>query len=145
MASKDAVTNTPSVDAVERGTPIVVDGVSYNVVKVSATKSLGFWGTADGNYLIVAMELENVSTSPKVIRDSNLAVLDNQSRVFNSDSAAAFYSDWITYKELNPGLKSTGTLAFDVPADNPSVEYTLGIGYNDGQDFKFIRLGTLPQ
>jgi hypothetical protein len=126
--------------------------IQYRVIDAFGQESVGSSsiGTdADGIYLIVILELENVGDESFDISDRQLRAVDDQDREYEADFSAAAYADsdprigveGITYDQLNPGLTTTRAVVFDV---NPGAEYQLKIepvGVFSSADENYVQLG----
>jgi hypothetical protein len=115
--------NTEEAKIAGIGTAAVDGDLSFTISDVSCGKtSLGdqyLSVDAQGQFCLVAVQVENIGKEPQTMFGSNQKVFDSEGREFSSDSTASFYlkdgSDTL-WEEINPGNTLKGTLIFDVPA-----------------------------
>ena len=78
---------------------------------------------ADGEFLILEVEIENIGNSAEYLSSSYIKLVDDQGREFVSDLTAQFYlGSSITFDTINPGIVKDGEIAFDVPTDLTVVD-----------------------
>ena len=74
---------------------------------------------ADGEFLIVSVEVENVGKSAQYLMDSFVKLIDNQDREFSPDTMAAIYlkpqGSALMFETINPGIVKKGKIVYDVP------------------------------
>lgn len=108
---------------------------------------------ADGVFVVVILEMENVGDASFDISDRHLRVVDSENREFKADFEASAYADsdprieaeGITYEQLNPGLSVTRAAIFDV---NPGGEYRLKIepvGVFSNADTHYVTIGSVEE
>lgn len=77
--------------------------------------------TADGIYLIIDVEVENIGNSANYLMDTFLKLIDNRGREFSPNSVAAIYlkpaGSSLMFNSINPGIIKKGKIVFDVPKD----------------------------
>lgn len=106
---------------------------------------------ADGIYLVVILEIENVGDESFDITDRHLRAVDDQDREYEANFEASAYAEsdpridteGITYEQLNPGLKTMRAVIFDV---NPGAEYRLKIepvGVFSSADTHYVTIGSV--
>jgi hypothetical protein len=118
---------------------VVVGNLAYIVKEVITKEAIGsyildtFMGAeADGIYLIFILEVENVGDEAEYISSSNIKIIDEQRREFESDFSATLYLDndpelkalgirGLSFDSLNPGLKREVAVVFDVPPDMKGI------------------------
>jgi hypothetical protein len=116
-----------------------------------AVGSSGIGSEADGVFLVVILEMENVGDESFDITDRHLRAVDSEDREFEADFEASAYADndprieaeGITYEQLNPGLSVTRAAVFDV---NPGREYRLKIepvGVFSSADTHYVTIGNV--
>ncbi|MBI1759527.1 MAG: DUF4352 domain-containing protein [Actinobacteria bacterium] len=74
--------------------------------------------TAQGQFVLVTVKVENVGTVSQMFDGSNLYLYDTQGRKFEASLAAAIYlGDQAKsfLNDINPGNAVTGVVAFDIP------------------------------
>ncbi|AGB49418.1 Telomeric repeat-binding factor 2 [Methanomethylovorans hollandica DSM 15978] len=113
------------------GERAVVGDTAYTVKTVRTASSLGssdFGAKADGVFLVVELEAENLGKESAVLYSFNVQAVDSQGRKFASDSEADIHlGNSIFLKQIQPGLPTTGRIAFDVPmGETFTVELTSG-------------------
>lgn len=113
--------------------PFVIDDLQYTFKGAVAREELGqyvldnFMGSkADGMYFIVELEIKNVGKKASYLSSSNIKIIDDQQREFETDTTAEMYlsmddefkgAETFVFDKLNPGLARTGYLVFDIPED----------------------------
>ncbi len=74
---------------------------------------------ANGIFLILDIEVENIGKKPKYLTDSYIRLIDEQNREFAPDTVAAIYlkpqGSALIFDQLNPGVTKKGKIVFDVP------------------------------
>ena len=135
------ISTTPQREAQETPTPIektvaepeifkLGDEISagqfkWKVISVKRFAQIGqsfgdtFMGVkANGEFLLLDVEVENIGKSAQLLSDSFLILIDDQGREFSADSTAAMYfpqGEALFFETLNPGVVKKGKIAFDVP------------------------------
>src|SRR5699024_6614885 len=75
--------------------------------------------TAQGQYVLVHLDVTNIGSSAQTLFDSAQALIDTEGREHSADSSAGIYLEdnemWIS--DVNPGNTLSGTLVFDIPTD----------------------------
>lgn len=81
------------------------------------TKSVGDFlsKTAQGEFILVHIDVTNTSDRPQSYFGSNQKLIDAQGREFTNDTEAEIYLNDDTFADINPGNKFSVILAFDVP------------------------------
>jgi Domain of unknown function (DUF4352) len=116
-------TNTTKPDTPNE--KVLVGQLTFNLTAVNERPSLSVW-RADGKYLIVTLTVENGGQQPVDAGSFEYVLVYKQSRFYSSSNAGAAFSDWLEEgKDLNPGLRRTGTLVFDVPLNAAAADFTL--------------------
>lgn len=83
---------------------------------------------ATGIFWIIDITVENVGMKSESFFSSYLNIVDNQGRMFESDTVAGFYLDnSLGFGQMQPGLPKRGEMVFDVPQD---ITGKLGIKQN---------------
>ncbi|WP_298684928.1 DUF4352 domain-containing protein [uncultured Methanomethylovorans sp.] len=113
------------------GERAVVGDTAYTVKTVRTASSVGssdFGAKADGVFLVIELEAENLGTESATLYSTNVKAVDSQGRTFDSDSEADMYlENSIFLKQIQPGLPTTGQIAFDVPkGETFTLELTSG-------------------
>ena len=76
--------------------------------------------TAQGQFCMVSLTVENIGDEPQSLFGDNQYLLDTQGRQFSADSEAQLYleeAQLTIYEEVNPGNTVEGIVVFDVPED----------------------------
>jgi len=89
---------------------------------------------ANGIYLIVYLDVANVSDSPEKFPYERFEVTDGRGRSYSFDSTAAIYFlneefQVFPFDDLQPGVITSTAVIFDVPAD--ATGFTLSTGRNE--------------
>ncbi|WP_280398076.1 DUF4352 domain-containing protein [Nocardia carnea] len=71
--------------------------------------------TAQGEFVLVHIDVTNTSDQPQSYFGSNQKLIDAQGREFANDTEAEIYLNDDVYTDINPGNKFSVILAFDVP------------------------------
>ncbi|PFX04637.1 hypothetical protein CJ469_00045 [Nocardia farcinica] len=71
--------------------------------------------TAQGEYVLVHIDVTNISDRSQSYFGSNQKLIDAQGREFTNDTEAEIYLNDDVYTEINPGNRFSVILAFDVP------------------------------
>jgi hypothetical protein len=74
--------------------------------------------TAQGEFVLVTIEVENIGDSARTFSDFNQYAYDAEDRRFEADTEAGWEANagtdvWLT--DINPGNSVTGIVVFDVP------------------------------
>ena len=104
------------------GEKFEVGDFSYNFSSYETKSSIGneyFGAKADGVFLIIDVTIENIAKESETLWSSNVVVVDDQQRRFDSDVSAEIYmsQETFNFKQMQPGLPKAGKIVFDVPKD----------------------------
>ena len=135
QAAEDSADEAPAAyglgDAVPTGDwEITVSNVESGVSQVG-DQYLN--STAQGQYILVDVEVKNTGSEPTYFFEDDVKLLDDAGNTYATDSEASLYTtesgDVFLLEEINPGNTASGVLVFDVPADaSPNVlEFQGGI------------------
>ncbi|MDI9914336.1 DUF4352 domain-containing protein [Rhodococcus sp. IEGM 1379] len=96
----------------------VVTNVESGLTNIGK-KSSWFNETAEGQFVIVSIDVTNTSTKPQFYSSSNQLLIDLQGREFTNDSSAelGLEGDNRGVGDLNPGITRSTRLVFDIPID----------------------------
>jgi len=74
---------------------------------------------AQGQFIVVHLDVTNTSNKPQTYFASNQKLIDAQGREFTPDEMAAINltDNAAIGGDINPGIKTSTTLVFDIPAD----------------------------
>ena len=126
----------PEVFAIRE--PIMVSGLTYDVTDVSVSDSwptIGLSEETQGEYMLVAMYVKNLSKEPRSeLTESDFTLEDSEDRKFRviQSTSLTFGESWST---LQPGLGGYRGVVFQIPF-NSELEYKLLI-----EDNKSVQLG----
>jgi hypothetical protein len=103
------------------GQPVRDGKFEFTVTKVECdvnrvgTKDFGV--EAQGQYCLVAVQVENIGEEAQSFFGSNQYLYDEEGRQFSADDEAAIYleNSQSLYEEINPGNSVQGTVVFDIP------------------------------
>lgn len=75
--------------------------------------------TAQGQFVLVHLEVTNVGDKAQTLFDSSQHLIDTDGREHSADSSAGIYleDNKVLLNEINPGNTLSGVLVFDIPAD----------------------------
>src|SRR5699024_133446 len=75
--------------------------------------------TAQGQLVLVHLEVTNVGNKAQTLYDSSQHLIDTDGREHSADSSAGIYieDNKVLLNEINPGNTLSGVLVFDIPAD----------------------------
>lgn len=79
-----------------------------------------FQEKAQGQFVVVSVQVKNISDKPQSFTPSAQKIVDTQGRTFESDSAAQIAlggSDIPVWDNINPGNTAAVKLVYDMPAD----------------------------
>jgi hypothetical protein len=100
--------------------------VEYTITDVRTASQVGsdaVGAEADGEFVIVRMELENVGSESFDVSSDPFTLVDDQGRSYDVDREAQVYPDnAIVFEQLDPGLSKEGVVVFDVPPDQTGRE-----------------------
>lgn len=103
------------------GETLSLTGTSYEVTSVETASEVGNQFTkekANGEFIIVEIELTNEETEPSTIFSEAIVVIGgNGSEYTTSDDALFSVDDSLLLEEIQPGNSEKGTLIYDLPPD----------------------------
>src|SRR5690625_840634 len=75
--------------------------------------------TAQGQFVLVHLEVTNVGDKAQTLYDSSQHLIDTDGREHSADSSAGIYieDNKVLLTEITPGNTLSGVLVFDIPAD----------------------------
>ncbi len=108
------------------GDKIVAGDFTWKITGMDKQSEIGenIYGTfmgekADGEFLILSVEVENTGNEAKYLMDSFVKLVDDKSREFSADTMAAIYikpqGSALMFEVINPGIIKKGKIVFDVP------------------------------
>jgi hypothetical protein len=102
------------------GDKLTLKGTTYRVTGVDTVKQIGdeYTGaTANGEFVVIDIQLTNEEDEPATILEDNIRVIGgNGSSYSTSDDALFVYPDQtILLEEIQPGVTERGKLVYDLP------------------------------
>lgn len=101
------------------GDKLSLKGTTYEVTRVETASEIGDSITqekANGEFVLIEVELTNEETEPSTILSENLVLIGgNDSRYTTSDDALFAVDDALFFDEIQPGNTEAGTLVYDLP------------------------------
>jgi hypothetical protein len=109
---------TPEVANV--GDKLTLKGTTYQVTDVSTAESLGSSFTkteANGVFVVVDLTLQNEENEPATVLEENLKLIGGNDSEYSTSTDAALAIDdaFVILEEIQPGVKQSGKLVYDVP------------------------------
>ena len=109
------------------GDEIMAGDFKWKLIKYTTESQIGddlgntFFGVkADGQFLIIDVEVENIGKSAQILSDSYVKLIDDKGREFSADTTAAIYlkptGSALAFDTINPGIIKKGKIVFDVPS-----------------------------
>lgn len=130
-ASAEQETPADEPDAAGLGDAVRDGKFEFTVTEVeSGVASVGdemFGQTAQGQYVLVHLTVENIGDEAQYFDGSSQELVDTAGRKHSADSSAAIYLDDSNsfLNQINPGNSVEGIVVFDVPADAELASITL--------------------
>lgn len=127
------------------GDSLYVNNFIFTVTDFEITQE--YKGAKTDNYfIVVTIEAVNNGSTADTVTNDLFTLLDSKERMFSNDSLRDFSfvsNDYFSITEdINPGLKKTGRVSFEVPID--AEGFVLGISSNmfdfGGSKYKFVKL-----
>lgn len=150
-AQQEALTATPTAEPIPRhdmNEPFVVGSgakrVEYTVTNATTTERVGgsFGETADGVFVVVALEITNVGDESFDLSSNVFHLVDSQGREYDTDTEAVIRAEnGLSYEQVNPDLTITGVVIFDVPSDQTGRQLRVDpAGIFSGAESHYVRL-----
>jgi|SRR3989344_1637668 len=106
----------------------VIDRKIFKQVGQTFEGSLLLGKRSSGNFLVIDIEVENIGKEPLWISSNDIKLYDKEGRKYIPDTEAMIYrQDSFLFETINPGVKQSGVVIFDV--QDPNKEYELKV-YN---------------
>jgi hypothetical protein len=124
-SSGSNTTPTPSVQSAKVGDTVNDGDLAFTVNSVDMSQTIGdsySQKTAQGQYIILAVKIQNNGKETKTINASDFTVVDNQGRKYDystdGQTAMEMSSGTTSFflQQIQPSLSVTGKIVFDVPA-----------------------------
>ena len=123
--SSSGNSNTPAVQTAKVGATVNDGDLAFTVQTVDTAQTIGnsfTQKTAQGQYVILTVKIQNNGKDTKTINASDFNVVDSQGRKYDystdgqmameeTDGTTSFF-----LQQIQPSLSVTGKLVFDVPA-----------------------------
>lgn len=130
--------------------------IKYTVKNASLAREIGTSSIsteADGVFLVAILIMENIGDETIDVTSRHLRLIDSQDREFDADTGAAYYIDQdsrfntegITFEQLQPGLRQTRAIVFDVPSGESYALKVDPAGMFSAADTHYVALGNIPQ
>lgn len=104
------------------GEPVTNAGMTYEVTSARSASTIGdttygLGAEADGEFVIVNLELTNNKDDTKTFSETAAKVVTTDGKEYEttSDAVLAFGDDGLFLKEVQPDLTTSGKIAFDLP------------------------------
>ena len=120
------VTGTAGYQGTARdGNFVFTVGDVSRAAAVTAPHSAGFTITADGEFIIVAVTVENTGTQPATFNDAHQSLIDGTGRTFPADLSADICLNSELSARLGPAAATEFRIAFDVPPQTAPAKLVL--------------------
>lgn len=122
-AEDEAAAEAPEENSAGIGEAVASGDFEVTVTDVeSGVASVGddmFGAEAQGQFVVVSMEVTNVGDSPVMFLSSDIELSDAEGRTYAADEVSAMYvEDSNSFlEEINPGNTVDGVVLFDVPEE----------------------------
>lgn len=130
-APTSTVPGNPAADRQAAG-PVRDGDLTFTVTAVEQRDVVGdpadpgYSVTAEGVFVVVTLEIDNVGDQPVTFVDRDQTLVDSAGRTFPTDRAANIYGNRdVPSTRLTPGADLRVRLAFDVPAGTEPREIVL--------------------
>jgi len=109
-------------ETAEVGDKLTLTGTTYQVTNVDTANEVGdrYTGaTANGEFVIVDLNLTNEEEEPATILEDNLRLIGGNGNQYttSSDAILAFPDQTILLEEIQPDNTQKGVLVYDLPPD----------------------------
>jgi hypothetical protein len=133
------------------GKPVTVGSVQWTVTKGEWSDILvsDRWGTDEGNFVLLDVDLTNNSNQDLRLATPFLALVDGEGREFEPDIEANFFYVWgeenMFVGKVEPGTTKKGRIIFPIEADSSDLKLRVGEAKFASTETRYIDLGTLPK
>lgn len=103
---------------------VVSDNLRIIVTDVYSTKRLNSLYYTSNNYVVVTVNIQNMTNSTYTVNANNFVLKDGTAK-YEYDSSTLSIDGGMFYNELGPGLSKTYKLVFETPASHELREYSL--------------------
>lgn len=148
FCQKDKKTITEKCEyKISIGDMVTVENIKYTVTDAFTLPYVGtgYYGKeADGIFVVITLSMENVGKESEYISSSQFGLIDNQDRKYDVSTEAIIYLgsmgfDALIFDKLGPGLKTEGSIIFDVPSDDKGLKLKISGGLFKGS--KTVEIG----
>ncbi len=84
--------------------------------------------SVDAKFLILDVDITNITKSPFVHYDNDLILLDDQERIFTAYSSIGNIENYIAGRNLAPNISENGKMVFEVSKDGKDYNFLIGKG-----------------
>jgi len=102
------------------GDTLSLKGTAYTVNNVETTSSVGSSyakTNANGEFIVIDLTLKNEENEPATILEDNLKLIGGNGSQYSTstDASLAVNDAFVILEEIQPGVKQSGKLIYDVP------------------------------
>ncbi|QLH08558.1 DUF4352 domain-containing protein [Candidatus Nitrosotenuis sp. DW1] len=128
------------------GDRVSIDDNVYVINQIFTTPAIGsdyVNKMADGIFVVVEISIENGGDSATMVSPERFQIIDSQNRQYGWSSDYIYLSSMgleplPLLKELGPGLKTSGYVAFDIPADDRGLVLEISETFSGK---KYVKIG----
>ena len=119
--NSDVNDSTKEAKKYQLGDEILAGDFKWKIIKVSTAEEIGgsfLNEKADGIFVIIDVEVENIANSAEYLSNSDIILVDNQGREFSPSSVAIYLKpagSALIFEQINPGIIKKGKIVYDVP------------------------------
>lgn len=143
----EAVTEDGTTYTHERDDSFVMNEISYSVTGVDTAETVGSGVVsqdADGIFLLVEVNLENVGGEVNTVSSSPMTLVDGAGNEYEVSSAEAHVRDSLNTEQVQPGDTVSGVAIFDVPRNAGEIKLKIkDPNVVSGGDVHYVELGRL--
>lgn len=121
---------------------VTVGGMGYSILSVSRATTVGpsfMTEHASGEFLIIRLTIRNFGDKPATVSGNDFHLKRGETQ-YDTSSAEMTMEGHFFLDKLNPGVKKTGIIVFDVPANTAPSKYALIVYGNGTSDHREIQL-----
>jgi hypothetical protein len=128
------------------GESATIGNFSFLVKDTTVSKQYNGHKT-DNLYVILTIEASNVGQKPESVDSSYFLLVDNKGRNFKAENDILSFSNDSPFvlTDLNPGLKKTGKVAFEIPDDGASILLAVRDNMFDFGGAKYVYMELKPE
>jgi len=140
----------PETQIFSIGQKIAISDIKYTVDEAATALTIGseyINEEADGIFVIISLTVENDRNREIFLSSNDFKLKDSQDRRYNADNSAGMYLNTMGYnafmfKTLGAGLKTSGEVIFDVPADDKGLVLEIS-GEGLFSDKAYVNIGEI--